>query len=253
MNRDRMALLRTHDWPRTDAPGDVRALLPRQGEVVVWFAHLPPHPASRERSLASLSDDERQRMARFLQPADQERFLAARGLLRELLGSWLRTPPDAVRFVTGPRGKPLLAPGHAPPLHFNVSHSGDIVAIALSATFAVGVDVEMLGRLDDWRAVADRIFSPREKAEMDTVPHGERHRAFLNAWTRKEAVLKASGEGLVDDLASIGVSLAPGKPARLIAAGPVGPRTSHYDLFDLPAPIGYVAALATLETTPAAP
>lgn len=221
---------------------------PEPGEVVAWLATLPLDAPSRARITPALSDEERGRMARFLRAADQERFLAGRGLLRALLGSCLGMPPKVIHFATGPRGKPLLATGQGRPLHFNVSHSGDLVAIALSTTFEVGVDVEEEGRLSDWQPVADRILSPREKAEMDTVPDRDRPRAFLNAWTRKEAILKATGEGLVDDLTRVEVSLAPGRPARILALGGIASRAENCSLHELPVPRGYVAALAASQT-----
>lgn len=238
--------MRTVSWH--DAPAPEPAPLPGPGEVITWIAKLPLLPTSRERATRTLSDDERERMARFVQAADQERFLAGRGLLRALLGSCLHMPPEAIRFAEGTHGKPLLAPGQGGPLHFNVSHSGAVVAIALAITFDVGVDVEFEGRLREWEPVAQRILSPREKTELESIPHPHRPRAFLNAWTRKEALLKATGDGRIDDIPSIEVSLSPGVPPRIFSLGTIAAPNRDHALRELPLPSGYVGALAACRT-----
>ena len=229
-------------------PADVA---PGPGEVIAWIAFLPLDAPSRDRLSSILSDAERERMAGFIRPADRERFLAGRGILRAILGQCLQIPPESVAFSASTRGKPLLAPDQGAPFHFNVSHSGALVAVALSVEWAVGVDVEESDRLTDWRLVAERILSSREAAEMETVPRPDRPRAFLNAWTRKEAVLKATGEGLVGDLATIEVSLAPGTPTRLLSLGGIAPDPADFALHELSLPCGYVGCVAACRTWPA--
>jgi 4'-phosphopantetheinyl transferase len=126
-------------------------------------------------------------------------------------------------FGYHPRGKPFLAQSALnSDLRFNLSHSGLIVAIALAHGREVGVDLEQIDRLADWSLLAERIFSSRELCELRALPASKQREAFFNGWTRKEAYLKATSEGLTDDLPAIEVTLVPGQKPRLLRL-PAGP------------------------------
>ncbi len=146
-----------------------------------------------------LNDEERARAARFHFERDQRRYVAARGLLRELLGERLGLDPAALRLRVGPHGKPALAGGPGA-LRFNVSHSGDRALFALAdGGREVGVDLESAARLGDARdlpALAARTLTPADLARWRDLPEAGRPGAFLRAWTRLEAYGKATGEGL---------------------------------------------------------
>lgn len=190
--------------------------------AVVWCAKLPPTPGSLT---AFLSPEELTRLARIRQPADQHRFLAGRGLLRELLGAHLHQPPASLVFHIGPSGKPFISlPAGAVPLHFNVSHSGDFVLVALSETREVGVDIEQTKPLPDLPELAARILSPGDLHAWRSLPPSAQLTAFYSAWTRHEARLKALGHGF--------------------AESPGSSSLTALTCIDLQLPAGYAGALA---------
>ena len=174
-------------------------------EVQVWWAELRPS-AERLRELAAmLTPDERDRAARFHFPEHRERFIAGRGLLRELLGRILGRPAAGLRFTQVPHGKPRLAGEDATAgLHFNLSHSGDRVLYAV-ARREVGVDLEGLERNVTYAGVAERVCTPREWTAFQALPTEQVCEAFFVCWTRKEAIAKALGAGLASGLRTLEV------------------------------------------------
>ena len=164
--------------------------------VRLWYASvsdLKPHLPGLE---AVLDDEERQRADRFRFAPDRERFIAGHGLLRMLLGGALGLAPEAVRMARGPHGKPFL-PHSGPP--FNLSDTKDALVVAIGGTDELGVDIETVERRTDHELVAGHYFTPDEVAHIE-AGGAEGKRRFLTLWTRKEAVLKASGVGIMDDL-----------------------------------------------------
>lgn len=167
---------------------------------------------------ASLSADEEERAGRFHFQRDRRRFTISRGVLRAVIGQYLGRTPRSIRFSYGEQGKPELALAMgASPLQFNVAHSHELALIAVTAGAAIGVDVERVRQLDDAGTIAERYFSPRESMIFRQLPEDEREAAFFNCWTRKEAFIKAIGEGLSFPLADFNVSFVPGEPARLLS------------------------------------
>jgi 4'-phosphopantetheinyl transferase len=190
-----------------------------------------------------LSADEQRRAGNYGRPELQWAFVVARGRLRILLGRYLRLEPVAVRFVYNAHGRPELpAELDGTRLRFNLSHSGNVVLYAFASQRQVGVDVEQSGRRVDFEALAGRFFSPRENDDLAALPAAERRAAFFRCWTRKEAFIKATGRGLSYGLKRFDVSLAPGKPARLLRAESDDP--SRWSLDELPVGSGYAAAVA---------
>ena len=210
----------------------------------------PIDPDIQRRLAASLAEAEQQRFSAYRLAADRERFLLGRGGLRRILGLWLGLAPEAVHLETGPHGKPHCPGGPA----FNLSHSGELILLAVHASRPVGVDVERLRPALDWRAIAGRMLPERERRALEALPEAERPEAFLAAWCRLEARLKACGDGLAglerlrgqDDLthgaARNGTEAAalPGDPDRRIG-GSAAPREQ---LWDVAVPTGYRAAVA---------
>lgn len=218
-------------------------------DVHVWRVALDA-PAGVVAALArTLSDDERGRAARFHFERDRVAFTVARGALRALAGRYLGEPPARLAFGYRERGKPYLtAPG---PLQFNVSHSGQRALVCFARDREVGVDIEARRELSDLLAIARTAFSPAEYAALCRMPPGAHPEAFFTCWSRKEAVIKATGEG-VAQLAAFDVNLAPGEPARLLRFDGEPPDAPRWSLHDLPEIPGYAAALA-VERTGAAP
>ena len=212
--------IRVLDRPmfQQDGPPASQAMLcfATDGVEVVSF-RLDADPAAEAEHAVCLADSERLKASRFAFARDRRRFIVGRARLRQLLASRLMVRPEAVQFDYGPRGKPTLSRRFAgADLHFNVSHSGDAAVCAFSRGREVGVDVEVVHALRDADEVAAHFFSHGEcEAYMALAPH-DRPRGFFNCWTRKEAFIKALGEGLHFPLDRFDVSLAPGETARIL-------------------------------------
>lgn len=188
--------------------------------------------------LPTLNEEERGRAARFRFERDRGMFVCCRAALRRILAE--RTGQDAgsLAFQAGAHGKPALVGGG---IEFNVSHSGEWFACAVSAQGPVGVDVEEIHALRDMLTVAQHHFAPAEVKRLFAIPEQDRKRSFFECWTRKEAVIKATGEGLSRRLDSFEVAFGPGvEPALLRLDQRLNPGWEMQS-FD-PAP-GYVAAL----------
>jgi 4'-phosphopantetheinyl transferase len=141
-----------------------------------------------------LSHEERARAERFGREHDGQRWARAHGLLRVLLGEYLRADPRALRFATGIHGKPELLDSQG--LCFNLAHSGGLALYAVAYGRPVGVDVEVALRQTDVLAVAARAFGPTTAARLGGLDSGAREREFLREWVRHEAALKCEGTGL---------------------------------------------------------
>lgn len=208
------------------------------GEVHLWRIALDAPADAGE-----ISAEERERAARLRFERDRRRFVAAHAALRRILGGYLGVPAAAVEFAYGRHGKPSLA-GRAA-LHFNLSHSEELALLAVTEIGAVGVDVERERMIE--LEIADRYFAAGEVAALRALPADERQAAFFRCWTRKEAYLKARGEGVLLPLDGFEVSLARDQPrlARVMADAEEAGRWQIVHLE--PAP-GYVAALAMRAT-----
>jgi 4'-phosphopantetheinyl transferase len=194
-------------------------------EVHVWRARLDVPPAALAELAATLRADERARAARFRFPRDRARCVAARGLLRAILGRYLACDPSRPVLVTARHGKPQLAASPRPaPLRFNVAHADDLALVAIAWRREVGVDVERERPDRADLEVARRLFPPEDVAALEALPPALRPRAFFALWTFREAYAKGTGLGLAGEDAS-----APPTPWS-VRALPVDP--------------GYAAALA---------
>ena len=147
--------------------------------------------------------DERERAARFRFEADRQRFLHGRLLLRTFLGHQVGVPPRDVAFINSAFGKPEVPPGI---LRFNLAHSGEWILFALARHREVGVDVEHHRAMSDAMELARRFFAPPEVAAMEALDPAMRDDAFFRIWTRKEAIVKAHGQGLSAGLDRFAVS-----------------------------------------------
>jgi len=218
--------------------------MPRD-EVHVWLTRVG-WPPTHIRELADvLSLAERQKVKRLRFPLDRERHVIGRGLVRVVLGRILDTRPDSLNYVYNDFGKPYLrdAP-NGRHLQFNISHSGDIVLIALADDRQVGVDVERIRHDLELEEIARRSFSSGEQADLGVLPAGERHNAFFRCWSRKEAFIKARGEGLSLPLDRFDVSVRVGDSAALLATRPDPLEASRWVIRDLDVGPGYKASVA---------
>ena len=174
-------------------------------EIHLWLVDLDQPPKPLAKLAATLAAVEQERAARFRFPEPRDRFIAGRGLLRELLGAYLNRPAAALRFEQGAHGKPALAGVDAGTgLHFNLSHSGGRALYAV-ARREVGVDLECLDRNLNPAAILERVCTPREWAVFQALPTERIRPAFFACWTRKEAIAKALGGGLASGLRNLDV------------------------------------------------
>lgn len=214
-------------------------------DVHVWRASLG-QPAERVRQLAqTLSYDEMMRVERFRFERDRRRFIVGRGVLRTILSRYLGVEPRQVQFRYGSRGKPYLAERFdSYGLWFNLAHSHELALYAFTRDREIGVDLEYVRPMPDAVEIATRFFSTRENTVFRVLPKSQELEAFYNCWTRKEAYLKATGDGLARPLDQFTVSLAPGDPARLLHVEGESLETARWLLQSLVLGFGYVAAVA---------
>ena len=223
---------------------------PEAGTVHVWWAR---RLDAADRHAGLLDDTEQQRWAAYRRDADRQRFLVGCALAKTVLAGYAGLRPADVRFdrtcaqCGRPHGKPVIK---GSPLSHSVTHSGDLVAVAVART-PVGVDVEQLdgrarplGGDGDTQALARMVLADDEQAALATVRPSARAREFLAAWTRKEAVTKATGDGLRVSFSDVVIVTDEAGP-RLVA-WPYPQPPDSVSLMDLEAAAGYVAALAVL-------
>jgi 4'-phosphopantetheinyl transferase len=202
-------------------------------DVHVWRATLSQPPARVQELARILSGNERMRSERFRFKQDRRRFIVSHGILRLILGRYLDIEPSQLQFRYGPLGKPYLKEGFADSdLRFNLAHSNDLALYAVAVGREVGIDLERINGEIEYEQIAERFFSPIERETLQAQPAELRQDSFFVGWTRKEAYVKAKGEGLSLPLGSFDVSLAPEEPAELrVSNNPQeAPRWSLQDL-----------------------
>jgi 4'-phosphopantetheinyl transferase len=187
---------------------------------------------------------------RFRFDRDRRRFIVARAVLRCILADYLRVPPAAVRFSYGKRGKPALPEPWADRFHFNLSHSGELALIGVTGEGRIGVDIEEFRPVAEEDRIAERFFSPREHATLVSLPKEQQQAAFFNCWTRKEAYIKALGDGLSCPLDRFDVTLGPDEPPRLVGILDEPEQVGRWTLYAPPLPVADYAAAVIVEGHP---
>lgn len=210
-------------------------------EVHLWWWTLD---GSRPEVTDGLDAQERATAGAFRRMADRNAYLQAHRGLRQVLSRYLGVPPGQVRFLRTASGKPVLE--GASPLQFNLSHSAGQAVCAVTRMGPVGVDVEADRSFDELEAMLSLVCTPEESATLCSLAPAMRASAFLQLWVRKEARLKASGEGLLaPERCAVGAQPYPVRQWRPTAADPLG---NGWLLADCQAPAGYVAAVALART-----
>jgi 4'-phosphopantetheinyl transferase len=221
-----------------------KSLALAEDEVQLWRLDLESLRAEENRWRSGLSEDERTRADRFHFPRDRQLFTASRAILRIILASYLATEPNTISFSYSEKQKPSLGAEHAASnITFNVSHSGGMGLMAFTRRREIGVDIEHIKRDFEVEGIANRFFSETEQRQLAALPSAERFEAFFRCWTRKEAYVKATGDGLSLPLHQFDVSIAAGENDALLATHPNDSEAALWLLRDIPAPSGYVAAL----------
>ena len=221
---------------------DAKPVLP-EGSIALYVLDLKALAEANWREL--LSSDEQQRADRFHFARDRQYYGATRALLRSLLGAYLGASPQELCFQYSDKGKPSLTSRyHGCGVVFNVSHSGDLALLGFGAApNAIGVDIEKIRDDFDTAAIARRFFSAREQGELAQLPADEQHQAFFRCWTRKEAFIKALGEGLSHPLDQFDVSLGACGPVSLTTR-PVSDEAKRWWLQSVEVGQEYAAAFA---------
>jgi 4'-phosphopantetheinyl transferase len=216
-----------------------------EAEVQLWVVRLAVTPEKSSHFKSILSPDERERADRFQKIRDTQRYVAARGSLRSLLGAYLAIEPERLQFAYDAFGKPRLT-RELPltSLSFSVSHSNDWGLFGFVRGHKIGVDLERVCTEIEVEDLAKRYFSPNEFKRLRSLPVDQRREAFYRGWTRKEAYLKGRGEGLSYGLDRVEVSLAPDEPAIILGASDDPDVSRRWTVQHLsPAP-GYIGAAA---------
>jgi 4'-phosphopantetheinyl transferase len=218
-------------------------------QIQAWHFRLDDDSFARSISEISaaglLSADEIARAARFHFEKDRLRFTRCRGVLRLVLARFLEIPPERIQFFYTAKGKPELSAGQNPKgLNFNVSHSDNMAVIAVGVGPALGVDIEKMRSNVNTNDLAERFFSTRERQALQSLPDAARFQAFYACWTRKEAFLKANGEGLSFPLSDFSVTVDPGAPPRIEEIGDNSDAGLTWSLIDLNLASGFRSALA---------
>jgi 4'-phosphopantetheinyl transferase len=223
-------------WP---LPGSFPKLA--AGQIHLWCASMQDFAHHMDRLRELLSEDELSRATKFHFSRDRDHYIIRHGIRRLLLGRYLGLRPDAIGILLGARGKPEVKSAPAS-LHFNDSHSEDLVIYGVSSDVSLGVDIERVRPIADFENIATNYFSPREVGVMRELQADQRMLAFYAAWTRKEAFLKATGEGIGENLAKVEVTLKVDEAARIIhLPDETHARWKLHAFFPVP---GYCGALA---------
>lgn len=192
-----------------------------------------------------LSHDERAKAERFHFQKDRNEFVLARGVLRQLISYYIKVPAHRLSFQYTAYAKPYLSEEFCSSrLKFNVSHSHGIILLAFTIGRELGIDVEQMRADFATEEIARNFFSTHEVSTLQSLPETLRVEAFYNAWTRKEAFIKAIGEGLSIPLNKFDVTLAPGESARLLATRIEGEFTAKWSMKSLECDRGFKAAIA---------
>jgi len=219
------------------------AVSPR--DLHVWMRRLGTSGPHLQAMMDILSAEERQKAERFYFQADRERHVVGRALVRVLLGRLLAIKPDEIEFRYSEAGKPsLVGAQNSADYQFNVSHSGDLILVAVTARRAIGVDVERIREDVELDAIAARFFSQRERADLAAVSPDQRRGAFFACWSRKEAFIKATGAGLGRPLDAFDVSVRPDEPAMLRETRPDRAEAARWVIRDLDVGPDHKAAVA---------
>lgn len=221
-----------------------RELALAENEIDVWRVRLD-ETGRLENLYDDLSPDERLRASRFHFQRDRNHFIVARGTLRVILARYLGKHPRQIQFCYSEYGKPALAGQPVKKgLDFNLSHSHELALYAVTWKRKIGVDVERIEADFATEEIAERYFSAREVAVLRALPPHMQTEAFFNCWTRKEAYIKAIGEGLSHPLDRFDVSLAPDEPAAILNLEGNPQEAAQWSLRELAPGRGYAAALA---------
>ncbi len=212
-------------------------------EIHVWKTNLDIGQSFQNELWSTLSADEKLRANRFRFPHLRVRYIAARGVLRQLLAKYLSLPATDIRFSYGEQGKPFLS--DFPDFKFNLSHSENLAVFAFSSSMTLGVDVEFIDSNIDIDVIAPNFFSKNEVRSLFQLAPAQRPTAFFNCWTRKEAFIKAKGGGLSIPLNQFELTLLPNDAPKLLAIDWAPDEVKEWSVFSFNVKKEFIGALMT--------
>lgn len=212
------------------------------GEAHIWVASINQQKEKEAKYWSTLSSDEKERANRFYFEKDKTGFTVARGILRQLSGNYLNLEAKSVVFDYQPKGKPSLS--QSKDLKFNISHSSDLVLFAFYNNIEIGVDVEWINKAVEWELISGNFFSKNEQQALHELEDTLKPLGFFNCWTRKEAFIKAEGDGLTFPLDKFSVNLKPGETPELLELETDPNSVKDWSLFSFIPGRDYVGALA---------
>jgi 4'-phosphopantetheinyl transferase len=213
-------------------------------EVHIWRAGLELPESMLGQLATTLASDEGLRASGFRFSRDRNRYIAARGILRLLLGRYLARDPAEIQFEYGSHGKPRVAhTKNRARLDFNLAHSDDLALFAFGLGRKIGIDIERERPIDDMPQLVSRNFSARESATWHALPKGKRRSAFFNCWVRKEAFVKAVGDGLSYPLQEFDVAVSPAETPGLLAVSGSAELARMWSLMAVDAAPGFAGAV----------
>lgn len=216
----------------------------RENQIDIWRIHIDGQEVGLQHYRRLLSSEEAQRADRFYFEEHRRRFTWARAAMREILSRYIGLAPQQLAFSYGTAGKPELSGElERTGIKFNLSHSNDIGLLAVTRGLAVGIDIELINSKFASDEIAECFFSASEIRHLRALPPAERVDAFFACWTRKEAYIKALGEGLSVPLDSFEVAFGPGIAAALLQVRADPCELTRWSMYDLDTVTGYKAAL----------
>ncbi len=224
-----------------EIPGCKRIEITGLDRVEVWCAQLDQPPELLTEFAEILSADEKERAARYILGPIRDRFIVGRTILRLLLSNYLNKLPTEIEFAYGAHGKPYLTPETS--LNFNLANSEELAVFAFAPTGRIGIDLEFIRPVTEMARIATSYFSEREKQQLFALPEAARQEAFFQCWTRKEAYLKALGDGLTHPLSTFSVTLGPNEPPRLLEVEGDVVEAQRWSLNSFIPSEGFIAAL----------
>lgn len=217
-----------------------------EDEVHIWVNYLNIHQAKLKHLYPLLSDAEKERSEQFKFFKHRKHFIASHGFLHSVLAYYLDIAAEEILFSQGENGKPFISTEQNPQnIQFNMSHSGNIAILAVCRQHSVGIDIEFMERKTDWQGVIKRYFTENEQRKIHALPEELQKDAFYRVWTRKEAHMKVTGEGLRLSPSKFEVSVPP-EPPSLITAADILTKTvdtdkplAHYQMQEIMLPSMY--------------
>ena len=215
-----------------------------ENHIDVWFLSLDTKEAILDKLRVILSEDEIEKTQRLFSADQIKHFIASRGFLRILLSHYLKKKPEKIEFQYNNNGKPILSGKYTKELCFNISHSHGKAMYGITLRKLIGVDIEKIRTNISYNKIAKRQFSQSEINMIQKSPIDEKIQTFFNIWTRKEALLKATGKGLLSPMSQFDVSKTPDEPVTFLKYLPTSEKNSDWNIYDLDIGSGFCGALA---------